>query len=288
MSKSASKNQESAWHATLLAPTAQLSGGLFASFPNLRRRAAAIGNHLVEAHLCMQLLKMEETTPFPSQKTPKLGAKQPASNHRNSAASRGSASANNKPNHPDAPAAGQAAYRLLCHVHTAGGVIGNSGSIIKQLETLTGSKIRFEEGLPNCHERVVNIVGDAALEMKMSVGGGEEENTVSVSKAQEGLMRVFERVLEVEGHTAKNGKNENGDDNEHRSNGLIVCRLLAPTVQIGALMGKGGKIVDAIRKSTGAKIRVFKKEQIPPCAAQEEELIQVISYGYFWKFAMIN
>ncbi|XP_057783900.1 KH domain-containing protein HEN4-like [Salvia miltiorrhiza] len=208
---------------------------------------------------------MEETTPFPSQKIPKSGPKQPPTNHRSSA--------NPKQSHPDAPAAGQVAYRLLCHVHTAGGVIGNSGSIIKQLETLTGSRIRFEEGLPNCHERVVNIVGDAALVRKISVGGGEEENTVSVSKAQEGLMRVFERVLEVEGNT---GKNDNGDDNEHRSNGLIVCRLLAPTVQIGALMGKGGKIVDAIRKSTGAKIRVFKKEQIPSCAAPEEELIQIV------------
>ncbi|KAL1569698.1 KH domain-containing protein HEN4-like [Salvia divinorum] len=214
---------------------------------------------------------MEETavtTPFPPQKIPKSGPKHPATNHRSSA--------NAKQSHPDAPVAGQAAYRLLCHVHTAGGVIGNSGSIIKQLETLTGSKIRFEEGLPNCHERVVNIVGEGALERKISVGGPEEENTVSVSKAQEGLIRVFERVLEVEGNT---GKNDNVDDDEHRNNnnnGLIVCRLLAPTVQIGALMGKGGKIVAAIRKSTGAKIRVFKKEQVPPCAAPEEELIQIV------------
>lgn len=220
---------------------------------------------------------MEESTPFPSQKIPKSGAIQQPNNHRGSA-TRGGGSNNTKQQqqHPDAPAAGQVAFRMLCHVHTAGGVIGNSGSIIKQLETLTGSKIRFEEGLPNCHQRVVNIVGDATLERKISVGGGgEEDGTVNVSKAQEGLMRVFERVLEVEGNT---GENDNGEDKEHRNNGLTGCRLLAPTVKIGALMGKGGKIVDAIRKSTGAKIRVFKKEQIPPCAAPEEELIQVISH----------
>lgn len=218
---------------------------------------------------------MEESTPFPSQKIPKSGAIQQVNNHRASAA-RGGGSNNTKQQQPDAPSAGQVAFRMLCHVHTAGGVIGNSGSIIKQLETLTGSKIRFEEGLPNCHQRVVNIVGDAALERMISVGGGgEEDGTVNVSKAQEGLMRVFERVLEVEGNT---GENENGEDKEHRNNGLTGCRLLAPTVKIGALMGKGGKIVDAIRKSTGAKIRVFKKEQIPPCAAPEEELIQVIGH----------
>ncbi|KAH6822511.1 hypothetical protein C2S53_008988 [Perilla frutescens var. hirtella] len=213
-----------------------------------------------------------EEAPFPSQKIPKSATKQQANNHRSSVA-RGGASTNTKLHHPDAPTAGQVAFRLLCHVHTAGGVIGNSGSIIKQLETLTGAKIRFEEGLPNCHERVVNVVGDAALERQISVGGGEDDETVNASKAQEGLMRVFDRVLEVEGNT---GEVENGNDKEHHGNGLIGCRLLAPTVQIGALMGKGGKIVDAIRKSTGAKIRVFKKEQIPPCAAPEEELIQIV------------
>lgn len=213
-----------------------------------------------------------EETPFPSLKIPKSVTKQQANNHRSSVA-RGGASTNTKLHHQDAPAVGQVTFRLLCHVHTAGGVIGNSGSIIKQLETLTGAKIRFEEGLPNCHERVVNIIGDSALERHLSVGGGEEDGTVNASKAQEGLMRVFDRVLEVEGNT---GEDENGNDKEHHGNGLIGCRLLAPTVQIGALMGKGGKIVDAIRKSTGAKIRVFKKEQIPPCAAPEEELIQIV------------
>lgn len=211
-------------------------------------------------------------TPFLSQKITKSETTQKVNNHRSSSA-RGGGSSNTKQHHPDPPAAGQVTFRLLCHVHTAGGVIGSSGSIIKHLETLTGSKIRFEEGIPNCHERVINIVGDAALEKKISVGGGEEEGMVDVSKAQEGLMRVFERVLEVEGN-ARN--NENEDNHEHHSNGSIGCRLLAPTGQIGALMGKGGKIVDGIRKSSGAKIRVLKKEQIPPCAGPEEELIQVI------------
>ncbi|KAL0379023.1 UNVERIFIED_CONTAM: hypothetical protein Sradi_3207800 [Sesamum radiatum] len=155
--------------------------------------------------------------------------------------------------HPAPPVAGQVAFRLLCHDHTAGGVIGSSGSVIKHLETLTGSKIRFEEGTPNCHERVINIVGDAVVGRKISVGRSEEYEMVDVSKAQEGLMRVFERVLEVEAN-AGNNKNE---DNEHNSNGLITCRLLAPAGQIGALIGKRGKVVDGIRRSSGAKIRVF-------------------------------
>ncbi|KAL0449502.1 UNVERIFIED_CONTAM: KH domain-containing protein HEN4 [Sesamum latifolium] len=106
---------------------------------------------------------------------------------------------------------------------------------------------------------------------------------VDVSKAQEGLMRVFERVLEVEGNA---GNNEN-DDNEQNSNGLTSCRLLAPTGQIGALIGKRGKTVDGIRKSSGAKIRVFKEEQIPACAGPEEELIQIMGSVVAVKRAML-
>ncbi|KAG8383624.1 hypothetical protein BUALT_Bualt04G0033400 [Buddleja alternifolia] len=210
-----------------------------------------------------------EEIPFLSQKFTKPETTQQPNNHRSSSARGASA----KHHHPDPPASGQVVFRLLCHVHTAGGVIGNSGSIIKHLETLTESKIRFEEGLPNCHERVINIVGDASVEKKISVGGGEEEEMADVSKAQEGLIRVFERVLEVEGNSG-NDENEDKDD-VHRNGFTGCCRLLASKCRIGAVMGKRGKIVDGIRKSSGAKIRVL-KEEIPACASPEEELIQIM------------
>ncbi|XP_027076125.1 KH domain-containing protein HEN4 isoform X1 [Coffea arabica] len=161
---------------------------------------------------------------------------------------------------------GSVVFRMLCHVNTAGGVIGNSGSLVKQLENQTGCKIRFEESLPKCHERVINITGEAAIDKKITLKfeelGSEEEldYEVEVSAAQEGLMRVFERVLEVEGN----------------GNGVVGCRLLAANGQIGGVMGRGGSIVDGIRRNSGARIRVLKREQIPACATPEEELIQIM------------
>ncbi|CAI9780897.1 unnamed protein product [Fraxinus pennsylvanica] len=173
---------------------------------------------------------------------------------------------------------GQAAFRLLCRLHTAGGVIGSSGSIIKRLEALSGVKIRIEKGLPNCHERVINIVGDATVKKKISIigslknGGNEDKEMVEVevSKAQEGLIRVFERILEVQG----GGENENDDINSN-SKGLIGCRLLAAAGQIGAVLGKGGKIVNGIKNNSGAKISIL-KEQIPACAEPKEAVIQIM------------
>ncbi|KAG5574527.1 hypothetical protein H5410_054661 [Solanum commersonii] len=169
---------------------------------------------------------------------------------------------------------GQVHFRLLCHVSTAGGVIGNSGGLIRQLEAQTGCRIRFEEPLPNCHERVVNIVGDSIIDRKIRIsydGSNEEVEVVEVSRAQEGLIRVYERVLQLEG----NGR-------------AVGCRLLAISGQIGALMGKGGVIVDGIRKSTGAKIKVLTKEQLPACAIPGEELIQIMGVIAVVKRALVH
>ncbi|PHT64873.1 hypothetical protein T459_29298 [Capsicum annuum] len=90
----------------------------------------------------------------------------------------------------------------------------------------------------------------------------DEVELVEVSRAQEGLVRVYERILQIEGSGGA------------EKNGSVGCRMLAISSQIGALIGKGGVIVDGIRKSTGAKIKVLNKEQLPPCAVPEEELIQ--------------
>ncbi|KAL3527565.1 hypothetical protein ACH5RR_012221 [Cinchona calisaya] len=179
-------------------------------------------------------------------------------NHRRAATRAGGAKVTLQP--------GTGIFRMLCHVNTAGGVIGNSGSLVKQLENQTGCNIRFEEPLPNCHERVINVIGDSAINrripLKFEAAGSQdnEDYEVEVSAAQEGLLKVFERVLETEGN----------------GNGVTGCRLLAVPGQIGGLMGRGGCIVDGIRRNSGAKIRVLKKDQIPACAAPEEELIQIM------------
>nr|XP_009619815.1 RNA-binding KH domain-containing protein RCF3-like [Nicotiana tomentosiformis] len=194
-------------------------------------------------------------------------------NHHRPARKRGGGGGGGDPTTVVQP--GQVNFRLLCHVNTAGGVIGNSGTVIKNLEAQTGCKIRFEEPLPNCHERVINITGDSNIDKKIGISynnSEEVEEVVEVSRAQEGLIRVYERVSQVEGNEG----------------GAIGCRLLAVKSQIGALMGKGGTIVEGIRKSTGAKIKVLKKDQLPACAVPEEELIQIMGRTLAVKKALVS
>ncbi|XP_047322632.1 KH domain-containing protein HEN4-like [Impatiens glandulifera] len=155
---------------------------------------------------------------------------------------------------------GQAWFRLLCHADTAGGVIGNCGTIVKRLESQIGARINLENTISGCNERVINVFGSGKIDRRVTVvegnGGGPAEE---VSQAQEALVRVFERILEVEGIKES----------------VIRCRLLSGFMNIGNLMGIGGKTVQNIRKVTGAKIKVLPKDQLPQCASPSEELIQI-------------
>lgn len=177
------------------------------------------------------------------------------------------------------------AFRLLCHASRIGGVIGKSGAVIKNLQQVTGAKIRVEDAPPESPDRVVVVIAPSALSGKVLLrnpnqnphtnfveqnggngNGGEvgDGEGVEVSKAQEALLKVFERILDVAAET----------DGIEVGDGVVSCRLLADTAQVGSVIGKGGKVVEKIRKDTGCKIRVL-TDKLPACTASSDEMIEV-------------
>lgn len=90
------------------------------------------------------------------------------------------------------------------------------------------------------------------------------------SPAQQALVRVFERILKVD------EEREEKEKKEDLGNVAACCRLLAPSNQVGCVLGRGGKIVEKIRQESGAQIRVLPKDHIPACASPGDELIQVV------------
>lgn len=62
-----------------------------------------------------------------------------------------------------------------------------------------------------------------------------------------------------------------------RDSGLIsfTTRLLVPTSRVGCLIGKGGSIINEMRRITQANIRVLSKESLPKVAAEDDEMVQV-------------
>ncbi|XP_022726785.1 KH domain-containing protein HEN4-like isoform X6 [Durio zibethinus] len=164
---------------------------------------------------------------------------------------------------------GHVAFRLLCHVSRVGGIIGKSGSVIKQLQQVTCSKIRIEDAPSESPDRVITVIGPNAVNTKVVLslgsldsGDGSRVEEIDVSKAQEALVRVFERILEVAAES--NGA----------ALGMVSCRLLAEVKQVGSVIGKGGKVVEKIREDTGTKIRVL-ADKLPACASSTEEIVEI-------------
>ena len=81
----------------------------------------------------------------------------------------------------------------------------------------------------------------------------------NLSPAQEALLHIQSQIVDL------------GPDKD----GVITTRLLIPSNQTGCLLGKGGAIISKMRKQTRANNRILPKEDLPPCALDSDEMVQV-------------
>ena len=81
-----------------------------------------------------------------------------------------------------------------------------------------------------------------------------------LSAAQDAVLRILSRIVRA---TPENKEN------------TVTAKLLVSSHQIGCLLGKGGAVIAEMRKSSGAYIRILGKDQLPICASDNEELVQV-------------
>ncbi|KAK1416966.1 hypothetical protein QVD17_26086 [Tagetes erecta] len=181
---------------------------------------------------------------------------------------------------------GETLFRILCPASKTGGLIGKGGAIIRQFREETGAKIRIDESIAGSEERVIVIVADSNPNPNpnpkpMSVINKSDEcnnsEELEESAAQKALVRVFERILNVD-----------ADESSEDNSGPVVCRLLAASNQIGSVLGRGGKIIEKIRHDTGAQVRVLPKDQIPDCAFPGDELIQMAGKFLAVKKALLS
>ncbi|KAK9757131.1 hypothetical protein RND81_01G142400 [Saponaria officinalis] len=139
-------------------------------------------------------------------------------------------------------------YKLLCPVEKAGSLIGKGGCVVRGIENETGASIKINESIsPDADERVVVISARETIDLRRS-------------PAQDAVLRVHSRISEI----------------GYEPGAAVVARLLVPSQQIGCLMGKGGFIVNEMRRSTGAGIRIFGRDQGPKMHSPNDEVVQVI------------
>ncbi|XP_062158308.1 RNA-binding KH domain-containing protein RCF3-like [Alnus glutinosa] len=202
-------------------------------------------------------------------------------------------------NQPVKSSPGSVVFRLLCPAFKTGGVIGKGGSIISEIRQQTGAKVKVEETVPGCDERVVVVAGsDKEAEVTADLSqkdGGEEakmdekhdseieqsENNEDkesgpvadpkldkgISSVQKALLLVFERIIE--------GDMETGGGEEDSNKPSIILRLLVLSSQVGCLLGKGGSVIKQTSAESGAQIRILPRDKLPQCASVADELVQI-------------
>jgi poly(rC)-binding protein 3/4 len=111
-------------------------------------------------------------------------------------------------------------FRILCAAAKSDSLLSLSGDAVKILID------DFAGDVTSSDDRIVVIISAAAEE----------------SAAQLALIRVFERMVE---------KDNNNEENNKKS---VGCRLLAPSYQVGCVLGRGGKIIEKIRQESGAQV----------------------------------
>lgn len=194
-------------------------------------------------------------------------------------------------------------FRVLCPASKGGSVIGKGGVVISQIRQETGAKVRVEETIPGCDERIIIIVGS---DKDNEVGGDqrkdddEETNATDEidnaedqdengkdkqqslpvedaqpvqgpSSAQKALLLVFERI--VEGESEMNEEDEVKDKASRLS-----MRLLIPSTQVDCLMGNGSGGIEQMSSESGAQISILPRDKLPVCASSSDALLQVIYY----------
>ena len=195
-------------------------------------------------------------------------------------------------------------FRVLCPASKSGSVIGKGGSIVARIRQETGAKIRLEEIVPGCDERVVVITGsekDVEVGNEPGKEGDEDVGTADVgddtkevaddderkeeidaiedvklekttSSALKALLLVFERI--IEGEVESDGGYESSNKNFS-----VTMRLLVLSSQVGCLLGKGGSVIKQMSAESGAQIRILPRDKLPLCALPNDEIVQV---GYYF------
>ncbi|KAI0503454.1 hypothetical protein KFK09_014388 [Dendrobium nobile] len=193
---------------------------------------------------------------------------------------------------------GPVVFRVLCPSSKSGSVIGKGGGIIARIRNETGAKIKLEDIVPGCDERVVVISryakdsefrneqtkqddrgsnADGGEDGKASVEGGKEKEDSAVTEdsklvkatslVQKALFLIFERIIE--------GEQENDDADEANKKSSPSIRLLVFPNQVGCLLGKGGSVIKQMSTDSGAHIRILPRDKLPLCASPNDEIVQI-------------
>lgn len=159
-------------------------------------------------------------------------------------------------------------YRILCPIKKIGSVLGKGGDIINALRNETNAKIRVTDAIPGAEERVIIIYHHSSDQLEIS--DVDTEQLRPYCPAQYALLKVHDRIAADE--YFRNGVRHVKAGNDEN----VTARILVPSNQVGCLIGKAGTVIEKLRSEhRGANIRVLPVDELPPCAMNRDELVQI-------------
>lgn len=136
-------------------------------------------------------------------------------------------------------------FRLLISSVQTGQLIGKGGSVISQLrQALPGAKIRIEDAVDGCEDRIVLIASPDTPQCMAQL---------AVSRIQAQL-----------------------DKNEANS----VTKLVVPKPAVGAILGKGGAVISEIRQQSRANIRLLNADESPACCPAGDQVLTISAANF--------
>nr|CAB3480306.1 unnamed protein product [Digitaria exilis] len=136
---------------------------------------------------------------------------------------------------------GELEFRVLCPGNKIGLVIGRGGSTIKSIRQESGARIDVDDAKNDREESIITVTSTEATDDVKSA-------------AVEAVLLLQEKI----------------DYDEDR----MSLRPLVPNKVIGCLIGRGGSIINDMRKKTRADISISKGDK-PRRASSSDELVEV-------------
>ncbi|XP_048229902.1 KH domain-containing protein At4g18375 isoform X2 [Ricinus communis] len=138
--------------------------------------------------------------------------------------------------------------RIVCPTGNIGGVIGKGGTIINQIRQESGAVIKVDSSTAEGDDCLITVSAKEFF---------DDQYSPTIEAAIRLQPRCSEKIA--------------------RDSGLIsfTTRLLVPTSRIGCLLGKGGVIINEMRKVTKANIRILGKDNLPKVASEDDEMVQI-------------
>ncbi|XP_014519016.1 RNA-binding KH domain-containing protein RCF3 [Vigna radiata var. radiata] len=137
-------------------------------------------------------------------------------------------------------------FRVLCPVERVDRIIGESGGIVEFLQNEVGVDVKVTDPVGGSDEQIVIITSEE---------GPDDE----LFPAQEALLHIQTRIVDL----------ILDKDN------TITTRLVVPSSEIECLDGKDASLSE-IRRLTGANVQILPRDELPPCVAKTDELVQIV------------